>query len=255
MAGGVNNGKCGSIVVLPRTPQEYTTNGRNWREILRLNLRLMPAILTSSITAVTIVLMPRRRVKYSCKHLRQPVQFISKVLVICSVIGTHRHMKESSKYYPLYQFFQQNDKDVILLTVADVQSILGGRLPARARVQRAWWSNRRTANAQSAAWLSAGYRVDELNLEENPGRIVFRREGAVPPQEIRREGDIVMWNGAMIKALREHMGLNQAEFAQELGVRQPTVSEWETGAYAPKRSSSKLLMLIAEQAHFSYDAS
>lgn len=164
-------------------------------------------------------------------------------------------MKESSKYYPLYQFFQQNNEDVILLTVADVQSILGGHLSARARVQRAWWSNRRTASAQSSAWLAAGYRVDELNLEENPGRIVFRREGVIPPQEIRREGGIVMWNGAMIKALREHMGLNQAEFAQELGVRQPTVSEWETGAYAPKRSSSKLLTLIAEQANFTYDAS
>lgn len=161
-------------------------------------------------------------------------------------------MKESSKYYPLYQYFQQSTEDIILLTVADVQSILGGRLPAPARTQRAWWSNRRTANAQSAAWLEAGYRVDELNLES--GRVLFRKEGTIPPQDVRREGEIVMWNGAMIKALREHMGLSQAEFARELGVRQPTVSEWETGAYAPKRSSSKLLMLIAERADFPYEA-
>lgn len=160
-------------------------------------------------------------------------------------------MKENSKYYSLYQFFQQSEQDVILLTVADVQSLLNGRLPVSARSQRAWWSNRRTAHAQSSAWLEAGYRVDELNLEN--GQILFRKEGAIPPHEVRREGEIVMWNNAMIKALREHMGMNQAEFAQELGIRQPTVSEWETGAYEPKRSSSKLLMMIAERAGFEYE--
>ncbi|HRQ41688.1 MAG TPA: helix-turn-helix domain-containing protein [Chloroflexota bacterium] len=151
----------------------------------------------------------------------------------------------------MYQFLQQSGEDVIVLTVADVQSILGGGLPNSARTQRAWWSNRRTAHAQSLAWLEAGFLVDKLDLENS--RITFRKEGVVPPQETRRERGIVMWNGAMIKALREHMGLNQASFAQELGIRQPTVSEWETGAYEPKRSSSKLLTLIAERAGFEYE--
>jgi len=159
-------------------------------------------------------------------------------------------MKESSKYYPLYQYFKQSNEDVILLTVADVQSILEGRLPHSARTQRAWWSNRRTAQAQSAAWLESGYLVDKLDLENS--QITFRKEGTIPPQEVRREGGILMWNGTMIKALREHMQMNQAEFAQELGVRQPTISEWETGAYEPKRSSSRLLTLIAERAGFEY---
>jgi DNA-binding transcriptional regulator YiaG len=92
--------------------------------------------------------------------------------------------------------------------------------------------------------------VDKLDLENS--QITFRKEGAIPPQEVRREGGILMWNGAMIKALREYMNLNQAEFAQELGVRQSTISEWETGAYEPKRSSSRLLTLIAERAGFEY---
>lgn len=160
-------------------------------------------------------------------------------------------MKETSKYYPLYTFFQQSDDDVIVLTVADVNSIMGGKLPASARTQRAWWSNRRTAVAQAAAWIESGYLVDELNLEIE--QIVFRKEGSVPELEIRREGDIIMWNGNMVKALREHMGMNQAEFAQELGVRQPTVSEWENGAYEPKRSTSKYLMMVAERAGFEYE--
>ena len=160
-------------------------------------------------------------------------------------------MNKNSKYYPLYQYFQNNENDVVLLTVADVQAIIGGGLPASARSQRAWWSNRKTAVAQSAAWIEAGYRVDKLELEKN--LITFRKIGTIPELEIQRKGDIVMWNAEMIKALREYMGMNQAQFADELGVRQPTISEWETGAYEPKRSTSKFLTMIAEQAEFKYE--
>ncbi|MCP4360319.1 MAG: helix-turn-helix transcriptional regulator [Chloroflexi bacterium] len=160
-------------------------------------------------------------------------------------------MNQNSKYYPLYQFFQQSSEDVILLTVGDVNSLLDGNLPTSARSQRAWWSNRRTAVAQSAAWINAGYRVDELNLEV--GQITFRKEGTIPNYVVERQGNIVMWNSAMIKALREHMGMTQAEFSQELGIRQPTVSEWETEVYKPKRSTSKFLMLVAEKAGFQYE--
>lgn len=160
-------------------------------------------------------------------------------------------MKETSKYFPLYQYFKNSDEDVVVLTVADVQSIVDGKLPASARTQRAWWSNRKTAVAQSAAWIEAGYRVDKLELEKN--LITFRKIGTIPDLHVQRKGDIVMWNSDMIKALREHMGMNQAEFAKELGVRQPTISEWETGAYEPKRSTSKFLTMVAEQADFHYE--
>ena len=43
------------------------------------------------------------------------------------------------------------------------------------------------------------------------------------------------WNGQLMRALRQHMGLTQAQFAEELGVRQQTVSEWEQGVYLPTR--------------------
>jgi DNA-binding transcriptional regulator YiaG len=43
--------------------------------------------------------------------------------------------------------------------------------------------------------------------------------------------------------------------ADELEVRQQTISEWETGLHKPHRSTQKTLSLIAERADFSYDAS
>ncbi|MEO0738790.1 MAG: helix-turn-helix transcriptional regulator [Cyanobacteria bacterium J06649_12] len=47
------------------------------------------------------------------------------------------------------------------------------------------------------------------------------------------------------------MSLTQAKFAQELGVRRQTVSEWENGVYEPDRSTTKFLELIAKQTEFS----
>lgn len=68
----------------------------------------------------------------------------------------------------------------------------------------------------------------------------------------RRVQDNVGWTSEKVKALRDHLGLTQAQFAEELGVRQQTISEWEVGVYQPRRSTSKYLALIAERAGFTY---
>jgi DNA-binding transcriptional regulator YiaG len=60
------------------------------------------------------------------------------------------------------------------------------------------------------------------------------------------------WDKTQVKALRSLMGLTQSEMADEMGVRQQTISEWETGMYKPRGSSSKLLTIIAERANFEY---
>ena len=50
------------------------------------------------------------------------------------------------------------------------------------------------------------------------------------------------------------MGLSQSEMAGEVGTRQQTISEWETGQYRPRGASAKLLSIIAESAGFAYQA-
>jgi DNA-binding transcriptional regulator YiaG len=62
------------------------------------------------------------------------------------------------------------------------------------------------------------------------------------------------WPAARIAALRRRLGLSQAEFARELGVRQQTVSEWETGKYEPRGASTRVLGFLAE-GRTPYDAS
>lgn len=62
------------------------------------------------------------------------------------------------------------------------------------------------------------------------------------------------WNQEHIGALRRHLGLTQSEMAERLGTRQQTISEWETGMYSPRGTSATLLSMIAEKAHFRYEA-
>lgn len=50
-----------------------------------------------------------------------------------------------------------------------------------------------------------------------------------------------MWSTA-IRAARRRMGLNQTQFAQVLGTRQATVSDWERGKYEPSDDMKALLV-------------
>lgn len=68
---------------------------------------------------------------------------------------------------------------------------------------------------------------------------------------LRREG----WDAETILALRRHLGLSQDALADELGTRQQTVSEWETGRYRPRGTSARMLSIVAERAGFEYDPS
>ena len=62
------------------------------------------------------------------------------------------------------------------------------------------------------------------------------------------------WEAEGVRALRRHLGLSQRQMAAELGTRQQTVSEWETGLYRPRGASARLLTIIAERAGFQYGA-
>jgi DNA-binding transcriptional regulator YiaG len=61
------------------------------------------------------------------------------------------------------------------------------------------------------------------------------------------------WDADRVRALRERLGLTQQQLADELGVRQQTVSEWETGVYQPRGASARMLRVVAERTSVPYD--
>ena len=76
-----------------------------------------------------------------------------------------------------------------------------------------------------------------------------------PNAKRRRQSVKYTWRPETIRALREHMRLTQREMADELEVRQQTISEWETGLHTPHRSTQKTLSMVAERAGFRYEDS
>jgi len=124
---------------------------------------------------------------------------------------------------------------------------MGSPLPASARRRKNWWSNRDTASAlQAGAWVNAGYHVKAVDVDQET--VTFHKFNA--RYNIQHQDGEIVWQQDAIRALRKHMNMTQSQFAEELGVRRQTISEWENGVYDPDRSTSKFLKLIAKNTHF-----
>jgi DNA-binding XRE family transcriptional regulator len=157
-------------------------------------------------------------------------------------------MARKRKYEPLFEYLkQQPDTGLIELTFAEVEQILGRKLPGSALVTRAWWANSPTT--QGVAWLEADWLVDDVDFENQavvfrPGRITYR----VTP--VRKSAG---WTGEQVKSLREFAGWSQQELADRLAVRQQTISDWEVGHHIARRSMNKLLQMVAEEVGYPYE--
>lgn len=158
-------------------------------------------------------------------------------------------MVTSSKYQPLFEYLRHATQDELTLSFAEIEELLGESLPTSAYQQRIWWGNRRRGAVQSQAWMKAGYHAEVVDLGNQ--RITFRKPGRI--YTVNRIGDTILWDADLIKSFRQQMNWSQADLADQLNMRQQTISEWETGIYAPTRSTSKLLTLVAEKAGFKYD--
>jgi DNA-binding XRE family transcriptional regulator len=157
-------------------------------------------------------------------------------------------MKQDSKYYPLYEYLRESQRSEITLTIDEIEARIEGNLTESARTRKAWWSNREKGALQAQAWISAGYQTRAIDLQ---AQTVTIRKVQTTYNVQRQDGQIV-WDNEAIRALRQHLGLTQAELAEELGVRRQTISEWENGVYEPDRSTAKHLGLVAERAVFRY---
>lgn len=156
-------------------------------------------------------------------------------------------MNPNRKYYPLYQYLQNHSQEAhFTISFSELETIIDAGLPRSAKSTRAWWAN--TPTAQSEAWLSTDWVVEYVNfiteqVTFRPKRITYR----VTP--IRRRPS---WSSEHIKDLRKHAGWTQQDLADHMGVRQQTISEWETGLHTPRYSTSKHLNLIAKEVRFPY---
>jgi hypothetical protein len=88
--------------------------------------------------------------------------------------------KPARKYAPLAKFLSELQVNGFTLSFERIESDLGVELPPSARQHRSWWANDHTSHVQSLAWLSAGWRVADVDLSSE--RVVFRRTVSVLQQ-------------------------------------------------------------------------
>lgn len=79
-----------------------------------------------------------------------------------------------SKYDPLRHHLVALTAKEWRASFAEIESVLGCRLPPSARKHQAWWGNETSGGrAQKRAWLSVGWETAELDIANE--RLIFRR--------------------------------------------------------------------------------
>ena len=84
-----------------------------------------------------------------------------------------------SKYEPLTAFLKQANPGTLRLSFKEIETVLGFPLPA-SKQYAAWWSNSATNNTMTKAWLSAGYKTEQVDVAgEN---VTFHSEAPSNPE-------------------------------------------------------------------------
>ena len=65
------------------------------------------------------------------------------------------------------------------MTFADVERIIGAKLPRSAFTHRAWWSNNPTNSIITNSWLKAGYKTENVDMAGK--KLVFVKTAQYPP--------------------------------------------------------------------------
>lgn len=70
------------------------------------------------------------------------------------------------KYDPLSDYLrkQREKSNQIIIIFNDIEQIIGNELPTSARSHRSWWANTVGSHVQANAWMSAGWKVDDVDF-------------------------------------------------------------------------------------------
>ena len=82
-----------------------------------------------------------------------------------------------SKYEPLPQFLGSVGGRLHRMSFAEIERVLGFKLPKSAYQHEAWWSNNATGHSHARAWLKFGWRTEAVDLA---GRKVTFQRSAQP---------------------------------------------------------------------------
>jgi hypothetical protein len=77
-----------------------------------------------------------------------------------------------SKYDALGAYLRGQGADLVPMTFAEIERVVGAKLP-KSQKHQAWWSNSTSNNVMTQVWLDAGYRSEQVDVAGR--KLVFRR--------------------------------------------------------------------------------
>jgi hypothetical protein len=84
------------------------------------------------------------------------------------------------KYTRLGEFLLMQRGKEVPMTFAEIERIIGGKLPPNSPQYPAWWSNNPSNNVMTKVWLNAGFRTVQVDVKSRT--IVFRRVEEIPAE-------------------------------------------------------------------------
>lgn len=78
-----------------------------------------------------------------------------------------------SKYDGLGTYLGKQFLAEVPMTFSEIEKAAGTKLPPKAQLQRAWWSNNPSNNVMTKVWLKAGYETAQVDMAGR--KLVFRR--------------------------------------------------------------------------------
>ena len=130
-----------------------------------------------------------------------------------------------SKYDPLGDYLRKQSVERIPMRFADIERIIGEKLPESANRYRAWWSNNPNNSVMTRVWLDAGFVSEDVDMETR--KLVFRRERGMTRSKGMSEQGATFTD--VSKAKRHPLiGALKGTFTIEFGtdLTEPAMPEW-----------------------------
>lgn len=82
-------------------------------------------------------------------------------------------MPIAKEYAKLAEFLEASTEKEIILSIRNVEQIIGKKLPDSAYKIRQWWENDKTRPHARNGWMDAGWETFQVKMEKE--RIPFRK--------------------------------------------------------------------------------
>ena len=116
-----------------------------------------------------------------------------------------------SKYSSLKEYLKELPRGEWNAAFADVERILGRKLPKSAYEYPAWWANNPTGHSHSRAWVEAGWKTAGVDIANQ--RLTFQRMD-IPSGSVFEVKEPVQAWGFMCGSVRV---LNEHDLTQPIG--------------------------------------